>query len=240
MLKIKDLKARVQGKEVLKGVNLSVAEGEIVALMGPNGSGKSSLAATLMGSPSYKVTEGEVVFAGEDLLTKTVDERARKGLALVFQYPVEVPGVTVREVLLASMRADKTRDKVSALDLKKEIEIEAEKLDLDLALLGRGVNDGLSGGEKKKMEILQMKILKPKLIVLDEVDSGLDVDALKVVAKNIAEMVSERRVGVLVITHYQRILQYLVPDRVAVMKAGVITLQGGKELADEIEKHGYK
>jgi Fe-S cluster assembly ATP-binding protein len=237
---IKDLRVSVEEKEILKGVGLEIGEGEVLALMGPNGSGKSSLASTIIGSPKYQVTEGKISFEGKDLMEMTTDERANRGIYLAFQYPVAIPGVTVREMLLAALRL-KNKDKiVSALELKKQVEEEAEKLSLNQELLSRGLNDGFSGGEKKKLEILQMRILRPKLLILDEIDSGLDIDALATIARNVAEMVADNKMSVLVITHYQRILNYLTPDRVAVMKEGKVVEVGGKEIVERLETHGYE
>ncbi len=240
MLKIENLKVNIEGKEILKGVDLSINDGEILALMGPNGSGKSSLAATIIGNKKYEVIDGNIGLEGEDLLSMTVDERANKGVYLAFQYPAAIPGVTVREMLLNALRAKNKEIKISALELKNQVEMEAEKLNLSPELLGRGLNDGFSGGEKKKMEILQMRVLKPKLLILDEIDSGLDIDALATIAKNVAEMVKENKMSVLVITHYQRILNYLTPNKVAVMKNGVVVEQGGKEIVERLETHGYE
>lgn len=240
MLKIENLKVSVEGKEILKGVDLFLEKGEVLALMGPNGSGKSSLALTIIGNPKYKVTEGKISFEGDDLLAMTPDERANKEIYLAFQYPASIPGVTVREMLLAALRIKNKEIKVSALELKETVEVEAEKLHLSPELLNRGLNEGFSGGEKKKMEILQMGILKPRLLILDEIDSGLDIDALAVIARNVALMVKKNRMSVLVITHYQRILNYLTPNKVAVMKDGLIVERGGKEIAERLEKHGYK
>jgi len=227
MLKIKNLLVKVENKEILKGINLEIGKGEVMALMGPNGSGKSSLANTLIGNPIYEVTEGEIFF-----------ERARLGIMMAFQYPTSIPGVTIREMLLAVLRAKGLT--VSALDLKKQIAEEAEKLKVDPTLLNRNLNEGFSGGEKKKMEILQMRVLKPKLLVLDEVDSGLDIDALSLIAENVSEMVKEIKMSVLVITHYQRLLKYLVPDKVIVLKNGEVVDRGSKEVVDNLEKEGYK
>lgn len=240
MLKINKLKVLVEGKEILKGVDLSIGKGEVVVMMGPNGSGKSSLASAIIGNPQYEVTEGEIIFEGENILGLTPDERANRGIYLAFQYPIAIPGVTVREMLLASLRAKNKEQKISALELKKVIEIEAEKLHLSSELLGRGLNEGFSGGEKKKMEILQMRILKPKLLILDEIDSGLDIDALAVIAKNVAEMTEKENMSILIITHYQRVLEYLVPDSIAVMKDGVVVERGGKEVVERLEKSGYQ
>jgi Fe-S cluster assembly ATP-binding protein len=240
MLKIDNLKVKVEDKEILKGIDLSINEGEVLALMGPNGSGKSSLASTIIGHPKYEVTSGKIMLGDEDLLKMTPDERANKGIYMAFQYPVAIPGVTVREMLLSALRLKNKEIIVSALELKKTIEIEAEKLSLSPELLSRGLNEGFSGGEKKKMEILQMRVLKPKLLILDEIDSGLDIDALATIARNVAEMVQEQKMGVLVITHYQRILNYLSPDKVAVMKDGLIVEQGGSEIVERLEKSGYQ
>lgn len=240
MLKIENLKVRAEEKEILKGVDLSVNEGEVVALMGPNGSGKSSLASVIIGNPKYEVTEGKITFEGKNLAALTPDERANRGIYLAFQYPAAIPGVTVREMLLSALRAKNKEITVSALDLKKTVEEEAEKLHLSPDLLSRGLNEGFSGGEKKKMEILQMRVLRPKLLIMDEIDSGLDIDALATIAQNVAEMVKEQKMSVLVITHYQRILNYLTPDVVAVMKDGVIVEQGGKEVVERLEKSGYR
>lgn len=240
MLKVKNLRVKVGEKEVLKSVSLEVKPGEVVAIMGPNGSGKSTLAYTLMGHPNYSVVREQssgMSIDGVDILYKTPDERARLGLFLATQYPVSVPGVNVREVLLASLR--QRVKKITALELKKKIEAVAEELKLSPDLLKRGINDGFSGGEKKKMEILQMRILNPQYAVLDETDSGLDIDALKIVAEGAVRMASEGA-GVLVITHYKRLLSFLKQDRVMVLKDGQIVDKGGIELVDKLEKEGYK
>lgn len=237
-LAVKDLKVSIEDKEILAGISLSVEPGEVVALMGPNGSGKSTLAFSLMGHPRYQVTGGRIELDGKDITETTPDERSRGGLFLAVQYPVSIPGVSVREALLASLRA--REQKISALELKKRIEAEAKELSIDDDLLKRGLNEGFSGGEKKKMEILQMRILSPKYAVLDETDSGLDIDALKTVAEGAAFLAKEKKTGILVITHYQRLLKYLSPDRVLVMKAGRVEREGGIELVEELEKKGYK
>ncbi|MEK7525090.1 MAG: Fe-S cluster assembly ATPase SufC [Patescibacteria group bacterium] len=237
-LLVKGLKVKIGNKEVLGGVSLAVASGEVVALMGPNGSGKSTLALALMGHPSYEITDGSVDLDGGDMMTATPDERSRAGLFLAVQYPVSIPGVSVREALLASLRA--RGESVSALEVKKRIEAEAAELAIDEELLKRSLNEGFSGGEKKKMEILQMRILAPKYAILDETDSGLDIDALKIVATGAAFMAKKKQTGILVITHYQRLLKYLKPDRVLVMKQGRIAKEGGLELVVELEKSGYK
>ena len=241
MLEIKNLSVNIDKKEILKGVSLTISSGEVVALMGPNGSGKSTLALALMGHPSYTVIRDQksgISLDGEDVTLKTPDQRARAGLFLAVQYPVSIPGVSVREALLASLRA--RGESVSALEVKKRIEAEAKKLAIDEELLKRSLNEGFSGGEKKKMEILQMRILAPKYAILDETDSGLDIDALKIVATGAAFMAKKKQTGILVITHYQRLLKYLKPDRVLVMKQGKIAKEGGPELVAELEKFGYK
>jgi Fe-S cluster assembly ATP-binding protein len=239
-LLIKDLWVSVDNKEILQGVSLEIEPGEVVALMGPNGSGKSSLAYTAAGHPKYEVKKGSILIDGEEVLNKSPDERAKLGLFLAFQYPVAIPGVTVREVLLAVLREKEKAAKKSALELKKELEKEAELLSMNPGLLSRGLNEGFSGGEKKKMEIMQLRILKPKYAILDETDSGLDIDALKIVAEGAQEAAKKDKVGILVITHYQRILKYLKPDRVVVLKEGVVAKEGGEELVRELEDKGYK
>lgn len=237
MLKVTNLKVSIEGKEILKGVSLEIKPGEVVAVMGPNGSGKSTLAYTIMGHPNYVIENGELTIDNEKINEKTPDERAKMGLFLATQYPVSVPGVTVRDVLLASLR--QKGETVSALDLKKKIESIALELKLAPDLLKRGINEGFSGGEKKKMEILQMRILSPKYAVLDETDSGLDIDALKIVAEGAVKMAKEGA-GVLVITHYKRLLSFLKPNRVMVLKDGMFVDEGGEELIDKLEKEGYK
>jgi len=238
MLKVDNLKVSIEGKEVLRGVSLGVKQGEVVALMGPNGSGKSSFSNTIMGNPSYMVVDGSAEYMGENLLELSVDERARKGVMMAFQNPVAIGGVTVRELLLSSMRAK--GEVIGALEMKKKIDRVADELGMSRELLGRGVNDGFSGGEKKKMEVLQMILLSPRLLILDEVDSGLDIDALKIIASSVKSEVDKKGMSVLVITHYQRLLKYLVPDRVVVMKEGKIVDEGGVEIVEKLEKEGYK
>jgi len=238
MLKIKNLRVTVEDKEVLRGVSFDVGKGEIVALMGPNGSGKSSLSNAIMGNPNYEVVGGSVEYLGEDLSELSVDERAKKGIMMAFQNPVAINGVTVRELLLSSLRA--RGEKVSAVEVKNNIEKIAEELKMDRELLSRGVNEGFSGGEKKKLEVLQMKLLSPRLLILDEVDSGLDIDALKTIASSVKKQVKQKEMSVLVITHYQRLLKYLVPDRVVVLKEGRVVDMGGGEIVEKLEKEGYK
>lgn len=235
-LKIKNLFVSIEEKEILNGVSLHIKAGEVVALMGPNGSGKSSLALALMGHPKYK-TKGEIELDGISFRGKSVDERAKMGLFLAFQYPVGIDGVNVKEILLTALRL--RGSKMSAFELRQVVEQEAKKMGIDKELLTRSLNSGFSGGEKKKMEMLQMNILRPKYAILDETDSGLDIDALKIVAEG-AKRLSKKGVGVLVITHYKRILEYLKPKRVLVMKKGKIVAQGGEELVKSLEKKGYK
>jgi len=237
-LVVKNLKVEVEGKKILDGVNLEIKKGEVVALMGPNGSGKSSLALAIAGHPRYVVESGKLTIDNEDLLEMSPDERAKRGIFLAMQQPVGVPGVRVGQLLLASLRG--RAKKVSALELKKRLEKEAEKLGLDEGLLRRSVNDGFSGGERKKMEILQMQILGPEYAILDETDSGLDIDALRVVAKSAYRAAKSRNVGVLVITHYRRLLDYLKPDRVLIMCKGRIVKEGRRELLEQLEEKGYE
>lgn len=236
-LEIKRLRVRIEGKEVIKGIDLRIEPGKVVALMGPNGSGKSSLAYALMGHPRYEV-KGSVKIDGKDINELTPDERARQGLFLAFQYPVGIEGVSVKELLLGAMR--ERGEKITALELRRKVEIEAKELGVEKELLSRSVNDGFSGGEKKKIEILQMRILQPKYAVLDETDSGLDIDALRVVAEGARMVVEKEKVGVLVITHYQRVLRYLRPDEVMVLRKGKIVRRGGEELVEELERKGYQ
>jgi Fe-S cluster assembly ATP-binding protein len=238
MLKVNNLKVKVEEKEVIKGLDLEINNSEVVALMGPNGSGKSSLANTIIGNPKYEVLSGGIVFNDKNLLEMSPDERAKEGILIAFQYPAALPGITVREMLLSSLRL--RGEKTSALDLKNLIKVEAEKLHIEEGLLNRSLNDGFSGGEKKKFEILQMKILKPKLLILDEIDSGLDIDALEIIANQVSEEVKLGKMSVLVITHYQRLLKYLQPDRVVVLKDGLKVDEGGKELVEKLETNGYK
>lgn len=241
-LEVKNLFVNAEGKEILKGVNLKVEAGEVVALMGPNGSGKSSLAQTLMGNPKYESRKFEgcvpsSFLDGESLLEKRPDERARMGLFLAFQYPMAIEGVSVREILLMALRG--RGEKKSALEIRQELEREALKMGIDKGLLERGLNEGFSGGEKKKMEMLQMRLLKPKYIVMDETDSGLDIDAIKQVALE-AKNEAKRGAGVLVITHYKRIFKYLKPSRILVMKNGKIVVEGKRELIERLEEKGYQ
>ncbi len=228
-------------KEILRGVNLTVDSGETHAIMGPNGSGKSTLAYSLAGHPKYKVTSGSVTLDGQDVLAMKVDERARAGLFLAMQYPVEIPGVNNIYFMKAALNAMKKHRGEEELDAVEFLQVAREKMkvvDLDESFMNRGVNEGFSGGEKKRNEIFQMAVLDPRLAILDETDSGLDIDALRVVAHGVNTLRSEKH-AVLVITHYQRLLRYLVPDVVHVLAAGRIVKSGGKELANELEQKGY-
>ncbi|MFT5260874.1 MAG: Fe-S cluster assembly ATP-binding protein [Cryomorphaceae bacterium] len=241
MLTIKNLKAEVEGKAILNGVNLSINSGEIHAIMGPNGSGKSTLAAVLTGRDGYEVTDGSVEFMGENLLEMEPDERAQAGMFLGFQYPVEIPGVSNVYFLKAALNAVRKaqgREELDAITFLKLIREKAASMEMSEEFMKRSVNEGFSGGEKKRNEILQMMVLEPKLAILDEIDSGLDIDALKVVAKGVNAQKDADR-AVLLVTHYQRLLDYIVPDFIHVMSAGQIIKSGDKSLALELEEKGY-
>ena len=237
-LEVRGLKASVEGKEILKGIDLTVRQGETHALMGPNGSGKSTLANVIMGRPGYEVTAGQVLFRGEDVTELTVDERARRGLFLAMQYPVEVPGVSVVNFLRTAYKSVKG-DEISALAFRKHMKEKMAMLGVEDAMVSRYVNQGFSGGEKKRNEILQLAVLEPDIAILDETDSGLDIDSLKQVATGVAQLVGPD-LGVLLVTHYQRILNYITPHHVHVMMQGRIVRSGGKELAHELEQKGYE
>lgn len=244
VLNISDLQVSIEDKQILQGITLSINSGEVHAVMGPNGSGKSTTAATLAGHPDYTVTGGSVILNGVEILELSPDERAQKGLFLAFQYPVEVPGVRVQNFLKLAYEArfkdqsEKLFKKV--IDFRKHLQGLAVELDIDVDFLNRGLNEGFSGGEKKQLEILQMALLEPKFAILDETDSGLDIDAIKKVAKGVKTVIEKYNTGVLVITHYKRILEYLKPDFVHVMVKGKIIQSGGEELVDQLEKDGYK
>jgi Fe-S cluster assembly ATP-binding protein len=241
MIKINNLHASIEGKEILKGLSLTVNAGEVHAIMGPNGAGKSTLSSVLAGREEYEVTEGSVDFDGNDLLELSTEDRAREGLFLAFQYPVEIPGVSNVNFLrtaLNEIREYKGLDPISAKDFMALVREKSALVELDSKLASRAVNEGFSGGEKKKNEIFQMAMLEPQLAVLDETDSGLDIDALKVVARGVNTLRSPERAVVLV-THYQRLLDHIVPDRVHVLAKGRIVRSGGRELALELEQRGY-
>ncbi len=241
LLKIENLHASIEGKEILRGINLEINAGEVHAIMGPNGSGKSTLSAVLAGRDLYEVTEGTVSFNGKNLLDLPPEERAQEGLFLSFQYPVEIPGVSMVNFMKAALnahRAHKGLPPVNASDFLKLMREKKELVELDASLTGRAVNEGFSGGEKKRNEIFQMAMLEPILSILDETDSGLDIDALRIVANGVNKLRSPQR-ATIVITHYQRLLDYIVPDKVHVLYKGQIVKTGGKELALELEERGY-
>lgn len=241
MLEIKNLHAKVAGKKILNGLSLKVKAGECHAIMGPNGSGKSTLANVLAGRENVEILEGQVLYEGRDLLAMSPEERAREGIFLAFQYPVEIPGVSNSYFLRAAVNAvrkHRGQEELDAVDFLKVVKERAKQLDLDESFLTRSLNEGFSGGEKKRNEILQMAMLEPKLAVLDETDSGLDIDALKIVSTAVNALHDPKR-AVLMITHYQRLLDYIVPDFVHVLANGKIVKSGGKELALELEKKGY-
>src|ERR671910_268222 len=241
MLEIKNLRAQVDGKEILRGINLKVGAGEVHAIMGPNGSGKSTLAHVLSGRENYAVTGGEVIYAGKDLLAMSPEERSREGIFLAFQYPVEIPGVSTTYFLKAALNAIRKHHGLDELDAMEFLSLIKEKMklvEMDQSLLNRPLNEGFSGGEKKRNEILQMAVLDPKLALLDETDSGLDIDALRVVAQGVNALRGEDR-AMIVITHYQRLLDYIVPDFVHVLFDGRIVKSGTKDLAFELERKGY-
>jgi Fe-S cluster assembly ATP-binding protein len=241
MLQIKNLQVKAEDKEILRGINLTVNAGEVHAIMGPNGSGKSTLARALSGHPEYEVTGGEVLFEGRDLLEMDPDERAREGIFMAFQYPVEIAGVNNAYFLKAALNAKRKHHGLPELDAMEFMQLINEKssaLDIDKSMLSRSVNEGFSGGEKKRNEIFQMALLEPKLAILDETDSGLDIDALKIVSRGVNAMRSPER-ATIVVTHYQRLLNYIVPDYVHVLSGGRIVKSGGKELALELEAKGY-
>src|SRR4029077_8836375 len=242
MLEIKNLHAGIYGKEILHGLSLRVGTGEVHAIMGPNGSGKSTLANVLAGRPRYAVTGGNVLFEGKDLLSLSPEDRAREGLFLAMQYPVEIPGVNNIYFLKAALNAIRKTRGEEELDAMEFLQLAREKMklvEIDESFMNRGVNEGFSGGEKKRNEIFQMAVLDPKLAILDETDSGLDIDALRIVAHGVNTLRSEKH-SVLVITHYQRLLKYLIPDHVHVLAEGRIVKSGGKGLAEELEQKGYE
>ena len=241
MLKIKDLHAGLEGKDILQGINFEVKAGEVHAIMGPNGSGKSTLASVVAGKEEYEVSRGYITFENEDISELDPEERAHKGIFLSFQYPVEIPGVSVTNFIKTAInetRKSKGQEDMPASEMLKMIKEKADMLEIDRKFLSRSLNEGFSGGEKKRNEIFQMAMLEPKLAILDETDSGLDIDALKIVANGVNKLKSENN-AVVVITHYQRLLDYIVPDFVHVLMNGKIVKSGTKELAYELEKKGY-
>ena len=241
MLEIKDLHAEIDGKEILKGFSLTVPKGEVHAIMGPNGSGKSTLSYVIAGKEEYEVTGGSITWDGKNLLEMTPDERAHAGVFLAFQYPMEIPGVASLTFLRTAMNAHRKalgESEISIPEFMRTVKAEAGKLGISMDMLKRPVNTGFSGGEKKRQEVLQMALLQPTLCILDEMDSGLDIDAIRVAAEGVNALRSPDR-AILVITHYQRLLNYIVPDKVHVMARGQILRSGGKELALELEESGY-
>ncbi|MDK1727802.1 Fe-S cluster assembly ATPase SufC [Dellaglioa algida] len=239
-LEVKNLHVEIEDKEILKGVNLKMATGEVHAIMGPNGTGKSTLSEAIMGNPAYKVTEGEVLLNGVNILELPVDERARAGLFLAMQYPSEIPGVTNAEFLRAAINARRPEDnQIPIREFLKKLDKMMTTLDMTEEMADRYLNEGFSGGEKKRNEILQLMMIEPKFAILDEIDSGLDIDALKVVSRGINEMLKNAEFGTLMITHYQRLLNYIVPDVVHVMMDGRVVKTGGAELAEKLEAEGY-
>ncbi|MGM0113591.1 Fe-S cluster assembly ATPase SufC [Enterococcus sp. DIV0187] len=239
VLEIKDLHVAIDDKEILKGVNLEMKTGEIHAIMGPNGTGKSTLSAAIMGNPNYEVTKGEILFDRKNILDLEVDERARLGLFLAMQYPSEIPGISNAEFMRAAINARRGEDeKISVMQFLKKLDKKMELLNMPEEMAERYLNEGFSGGEKKRNEILQLLMIEPTFAILDEIDSGLDIDALKVVAKGINEMRGEE-FGALIITHYQRLLNYIVPDVVHIMMDGRVVLTGDAELAKRLEAEGY-
>ncbi len=241
LLEIKDLHAAIDGKEILKGLNLQINKGEVHAIMGPNGSGKSTLAKVLAGHPSYEVTSGEVLYEGRNLLELEADERAREGVFLAFQYPVEVPGVSNSQFLRLAYNEKMKhlgQEELDPLEFNDYLTEKAKVVEMDKSFFKRSVNEGFSGGEKKRNEILQMAVLEPKLAVLDETDSGLDIDALRIVAEGVNKLRNSEN-AIILVTHYQRLLNYITPDFVHVLAGGKIVKEGGKELALELEEKGY-
>lgn len=241
MLKIENLHASVEGKEILRGINLEINEGEVHAIMGPNGSGKSTLAAVLAGNPAYVVTKGKVTFNGKDLLSMSPEDRANEGLFLSFQYPVEIPGVSMTNFMKAAINGKRKYQGLEPLSASDFLKLQREKkklVEINNDLTGRSVNEGFSGGEKKKNEIFQMAMLEPTLRILDETDSGLDIDALRIVATGVTRLKTDKN-ATIVITHYQRLLDYIVPDFVHILYHGRIVMTDTKELVQKLEKDGY-
>lgn len=239
VLEVKDLHVTVEGKKILKGVNLKMSTGEIHAIMGPNGTGKSTLSSTIMGDPAYKITKGDILLNGKSIIDLPVDERARMGLFLAMQYPQEIPGVTNAEFVKSAINARRPKDDpIPLMDFIKRLDETLETLDMSEEMADRYLNEGFSGGEKKRNEIMQMMMIRPEFAILDEIDSGLDIDALKVVSRGVNQMRGDN-FGSLIITHYQRLLNYIIPDYVHVMMDGRLVKTGGPDLAIRLEKEGY-
>jgi Fe-S cluster assembly ATP-binding protein len=242
---IKDLHVSIEDKPILRGVDLRVPQGEVHAIMGPNGTGKSTLANTILGHPSYTVTGGEILFKDTNILKLSTSERSRLGLFLAFQYPVSIPGVTVANFLRTALNARKKQENpedkgIAIPEFRKLLKTKMDELKIDSSFAGRYLNDGFSGGEKKRVEVLQMAVLQPEIAILDEIDSGLDIDAMRIVSEGVNLLREKQNLGVLVITHYQRLLNYIKPDVVHVMMDGRIVESGGPELAVHLEEHGYE
>ena len=237
-LEIRNLHVRIEEREILRGVDLTVRQGELHALMGPNGSGKSTLANTIMGHPGYEVTDGEILFNGENIVEMAVHDRARLGLFLAFQYPVAIPGVSVANFLRLAINAQRETP-IAMKEFGQLLGGAVELLDVERSFTSRHLNDGFSGGEKKRAEVLQMAVLQPQIAVLDETDSGLDIDALRTVAEGVAKLHAQQGLGALIITHYQRILHYVRPEFVHILMDGRIVMEGGNELVDRLEREGY-
>jgi Fe-S cluster assembly ATP-binding protein len=237
-LEIKNLHVRTEDREILRGVDLNISRGEVHALMGPNGSGKSTLANTLLGHPSYEITEGTILFKGEDITESEPHERAKAGLFLAFQYPVSIPGVSVANFLRMAINA-KRDEPIKVKEFRTQLQAAIDLLEVDRTFTSRHLNDGFSGGEKKRAEILQMAMLAPDIAILDETDSGLDIDALRTVAEGVQRLHEEQGLGALIITHYQRILHYIKPQFVHILMEGRIVLEGGVELVERLEREGY-
>lgn len=239
VLEVKDLHVTVEGKKILKGINLKMSTGEIHAIMGPNGTGKSTLSSTIMGDPAYKITKGDILLNGKSIIDLPVDERARMGLFLAMQYPQEIPGVTNAEFVKSAINARRPKDDpIPLMDFIKRLDETLETLDMSEEMADRYLNEGFSGGEKKRNEIMQMMMIRPEFAILDEIDSGLDIDALKVVSRGVNQMRGDN-FGSLIITHYQRLLNYIIPDYVHVMMDGRLVKTGGPDLAIRLEKEGY-
>jgi Fe-S cluster assembly ATP-binding protein len=237
-LEIRNLHVKVEDREILRGVDLTINRGELHALMGPNGSGKSTLASTILGHPEYEITEGTIIFKGEDITESDPEDRAHAGLFLAFQYPVAIPGVSIANFLRMAINT-KREDPIKVKEFGEKLQHAVQLLDVDRSFTSRPLNDGFSGGEKKRAEILQMAMLEPQVAVLDETDSGLDIDALRTVAEGVAKLHAEQGMGALIITHYQRILHYIQPQFVHIMMDGRIVMNGGNELVERLEREGY-